>query len=91
MRVRNLTPVSVADSLGGISQINHVALVSGAHDLYLEATCRDQSQLIALLDEIRRHPGVAAIQPIIVTSLAKDYTWNGLSGVAGQSIGDPNG
>ncbi|MBO1901217.1 Lrp/AsnC family transcriptional regulator [Leucobacter weissii] len=91
LRVRNLTPVSVADSLGGISQINHVALVSGAHDLYLEATCRDQSQLIALLDEIRRHPGVAAIQPIIVTSLAKDYTWNGLSGVAGQSIGDPNG
>lgn len=91
LRVRNLTPTSVADSLAGIGQINHIALVSGAHDLYLEATCRDQRQLIDLLDEIRRHPGVAAIQPIIVTSLAKDYTWNGLSGVAGQSISDPNG
>jgi len=90
LRVRNLTPNSVAEGLGGINLINHIALVSGAHDLYLEATCRDQEQLISLLDEIRRHPGVAAIQPIIVTSLAKDYTWHGLKGVAGQSSGDPN-
>lgn len=90
LRVRNLTPTSVADGLSGISQINHIALVSGAHDLYLEATCRDQAQLIELLDEIRRYPGVAAIQPIIVSSLAKDYTWNGLKGAAGQSISDPD-
>jgi len=96
LRVRNLTPLAVADGLAGISQINHVALVAGSHDLYLEATCRDQDQLISLMDEIRRHPGVASIQPIIVTSLAKDYTWDGLRGVAGQSLNeqslnDPNG
>ncbi|MCD5345481.1 Lrp/AsnC family transcriptional regulator [Agromyces sp. H3Y2-19a] len=89
LSVRNLTPRSVADGLVGINQINHVALVAGSHDLYLEATCRDQPQLIALLDEIRRHPGVAAIQPIIVTSLAKDYSGGGLRGTA-QSISDPN-
>ena len=82
--------LAVADGLVGISQINHVALVAGSHDLYLEATCRDQPQLIALLDEIRRHPGVASIQPIIVTSLAKDYSGGGLRGTAGQSISDPN-
>lgn len=91
LRVRNLTPRSVANGLLGISQINHVALVAGSHDLYLEATCRDQPRLIDLLDEIRRHPGVASIQPIIVTSLAKDYTWEGLRGTAGQSISDPDG
>lgn len=91
LRVRNLTPRSVADSLSGISQINHIALVAGSHDIYLEATCRDQPRLIDLMDEIRRHPGVASIQPIIVTSLAKDYTWEGLRGTAGQSISDPNG
>jgi DNA-binding Lrp family transcriptional regulator len=72
LRVRNLTPRSVANGLLGISQINHVALVAGSH-------------------EIRRHPGVASIQPIIVTSLAKDYTWEGLRGTAGQSISDPDG
>ncbi|GAA1603091.1 Lrp/AsnC family transcriptional regulator [Leucobacter chromiireducens] len=91
LRVRNLTPRSVANGLLGIKQINHVALVAGSHDLYLEATCRDQPRLIDLMDEIRRHPGVAAIQPIIVTSLAKDYTWEGLRGTAGQSISDPDG
>ena len=90
LRVRNLAPSEVADELAGISQINHIALVTGSHDLYLEATCRDQPQLIELMDEIRRHPGVAAIQPIIVTSLAKDYTWGGLRGTAGQSISDPD-
>lgn len=90
LRVRNLTPRSVADSLSGISQINHIALVAGSHDIYLEATCRDQSRLIDLMDEIRRHPGVASIQPVIVTSLAKDYTWEGLRGTAGQSISESN-
>lgn len=90
LQVRNLTPSAVADSLVEIDQINHVALVAGAHDMYLEATCRDQRQLIDLLDEIRRHPGVASIQPIIVTSLAKDYTWQGLRGAAGQNINDPD-
>ncbi|MFB6611148.1 Lrp/AsnC family transcriptional regulator [Agromyces sp. NPDC056379] len=84
LRIRNLTPRAVADSLVGISQINHVALVAGSHDIYLEATCRDQPHLIDLLDEIRRHPGVASIQPIIVTSLAKDYSGGGLRGTPGQ-------
>lgn len=84
LRVRNLTPRAVADGLAGLSQINHVALVAGSHDLYLEATCRDQPQLIALMDEIRRQPGVAAIQPIIVTSLAKDYARGGLRTAAGR-------
>lgn len=90
LKVHGLTPAAVAQNLCGVSMINHVALVSGAHDIYLEATCRDQGQLISLLDEIRMHPGIASIQPIIVTSLAKDYTWTGLRGTAGQSVSDPD-
>lgn len=91
LKVRDLTPLAVADGLAMINQINHVALVSGSFDLYLEVTCRDQNQLIDLLDEIRRTPGVGVIQPILVTSLAKDYTWHGLRGVAGQSVSNPDG
>lgn len=90
LSVRNLTPRSVANGLFGISLINHIALVAGSHDIYLEATCRDQEQLLDLMDEIRRTPGVASIQPIIITSLAKDYTWEGLRGTAGQSNSDPD-
>lgn len=82
VRVRDLTPVAVADDLAGISQINHVALIAGAHDLYLEATLANQQQIIELMDEVRRHPGVATLQPIIVTSLAKDYTSHGLRGTS---------
>lgn len=91
LKIHGLTPAAVARNLCAVSMINHVALVSGAHDIYLEATCRDQEQLIDLLDDIRRHPGIASIQPIIVTALAKDYTWNGLRGTAGQSVNDPDG
>ena len=90
LRVRNVTPSAVADGLASIEQINRIALVTGAHDLYLEATCRDQTQLIELMDEVRRYPGVATIQPVIVTSLAKDYSWAGLRGAAGQSVSDPD-
>lgn len=90
LRVRNVTPSAVADGLASIEQINRIALVTGAHDLYLEATCRDQTQLIELMDEVRRYPGVATIQPVIVTSLAKDYSWAGLRGTAGQSVSDPD-
>lgn len=90
LRVRNVTPSAVADGLASIEQINRIALVTGAHDLYLEATCRDQTQLIELMDEVRRYPGVATIQPVIVTSLTKDYSWAGLRGTAGQSVGDPD-
>ena len=90
LRVRNLTPQAVADDLANNKDIHHVALISGSHDIYLEATCRNQEQLIHLLDDIRCTPGVAAIQPIIITSLAKDYTWHGLRGTAGQSVSNPN-
>ena len=90
LRVRNVTPSAVADGLASIEQINRIALVTGAHDLYLEATCRDQTQLIELMDEVRRYPGVATIQPVIVTSLAKDYSSAGLRGTVGQSLSDPD-
>lgn len=90
IRVRNLTPRAVAASLVDHEQIHHVALIAGSYDIYLEVTCKSTERLIEILDEIRSLPGVAAIQPIIVTSLAKDYTWDGLRGVAGQSISDPN-
>ncbi len=88
--VRGLIPNDVARNLTEVSRINHVALIAGSYDIYLEATCHDQAALVDLLDEIRSLPGVGAIQPIVVTSLTKDYTWHGLRGVAGQKISNPD-
>lgn len=84
LTVRGLTPRSVARILVGMPMIGHVALTTGAHDVYLEATCRDLSQLAELLDDIRRLPGVVKIDQFVLTQLYKDYSWVGLRGQGGQ-------
>lgn len=87
--VRDHTARSVAQSLGQMRMINHVALITGARDIYLEATCRDIDQLVTLLDDIRRVPGVAFIDQFILTELYKDYSWVGLRGGVGQASTAP--
>lgn len=82
--VRDHSPRTIAQSLAGMPQINHVALATGAQDIYIEATCRDLDQLVSLLDDVRRVPGVANIDQFILTELYKDYSWTGLDGSAGQ-------
>jgi Lrp/AsnC family transcriptional regulator, regulator for asnA, asnC and gidA len=83
--VRDHTARSVALSLAGMRMINHVALITGARDIYIETACRDLGQLVTLLDDIRRVPGVAFIDQYILTELYKDYSWMGLRGGLGQS------
>jgi Lrp/AsnC family transcriptional regulator, regulator for asnA, asnC and gidA len=82
--VRDLTPRRVALSLAELRSIGHVALTAGSRDVYLEATARDLPQLADLLDDIRRTPGVAAIDQFVLTRLYKDYSWNGLRDQSGQ-------
>jgi Lrp/AsnC family transcriptional regulator, regulator for asnA, asnC and gidA len=84
LTVREHTPRNVARSLAELPAVGHVALVSGAHDLYLEVTVRDLAQLTELLDEIRRTPGVATIEQLVLTRLYKDYSWSGLRDQSGQ-------
>ncbi len=83
--IRDHSPRSVARALIAMPMINHVALATGAQDIYLEATCRDLDQLVSLLDDVRRVPGVANIDQFILTKLYKDYSWTGLAGRAGQA------
>jgi len=83
--VRDHSSRRVAESLAEIPTINHVALATGARDLYIESTCRDLDQLSDLLDDIRRIPGVAYVDQLILTQLYKDFSWTGLSGAQGGS------
>lgn len=87
--VRNHTTRSVAVALVAMPLVNHVALCAGAADVYAEATCRDLDQIRILLDDIRRVPGVAGMELLILTQLYKDYSWVGLSGGAGQNASSP--
>lgn len=92
LTVRGYTPRGVAKQLVGMAMINHVALVMGAHDIYLEATCRDLGQVMDLLDDIRQLPGVVKIDQFILARLYKDYSWDGLRGLnGGKSAGSSEG
>jgi Lrp/AsnC family transcriptional regulator, regulator for asnA, asnC and gidA len=84
LTVRGLTPRAVARSLLGVPMIGHIALTSGAHDIWVEATPRDLGQLADLLDELRRTPGVASIDQAVLTRLYKDYSWSGLRDLSGE-------
>ncbi|MEU1307059.1 Lrp/AsnC family transcriptional regulator [Streptomyces shenzhenensis] len=86
VRVQDLTPRAVAKSLADMPMVNHVALCAGSQDIFLEGTCRDQAQLVQLLDEIRMLPGVSRVQVLLLLELFKDYSWNGLDSAVGQAV-----
>ncbi|PVE13372.1 Lrp/AsnC family transcriptional regulator [Streptomyces scopuliridis] len=86
IRVRDLTPRAVAKSLADLPMINHVALCAGSQDIFLEGTCRDQAQLVQLLDDIRMLPGVSEVQVLLLLELFKDYSWSGLASAVGQGV-----
>jgi Lrp/AsnC family transcriptional regulator, regulator for asnA, asnC and gidA len=84
IRVRDLTPRAVARILMDVAAVNYVALTVGGRDLYVEATCRDQEQLVGLLDDIRMMPGVSSVETLVLLKLFKDYSWTGLGSSAGR-------
>lgn len=96
LTVRGLIPRNVARSLMDMPMVGHVALIAGGHDIYIEATPRDLGQLVDLLDDIRRTPGVATIDQYVLTRLYKDYSWTGLRDQSGEraignaSVGQPD-
>lgn len=85
--VEGHSPRAVAKTLADMAMVNHVALVTGARDVYIEATCRDLDQLVTLLDDVRRVPGVSEIDELLLLELFKDYSWVGLRDKSGQSAG----
>lgn len=86
IRTRELSPRAVASILTGLPAVAYVGICAGSYELFLEATCRDQSQLIELQDQIRATPGVADLETLILLSLTKDYSWTGLAHSFGQDV-----
>lgn len=89
--VRDHSPRAVAKTLAEMAMVNHVALGTGACDIWIEATCRDLDQLVTLLDDVRRVPGVADIDQFVFLELFKDYSWVGLREKSGQAAGQSFG
>lgn len=70
--VRKLSIRSVAQQLAALPLTNHVALVSGTHDIYVEAACQDLDQCVEFLDAVRRVPGVDRVDQQIVRRMYKN-------------------
>lgn len=70
--VRKLSIRAVALSLADLPLTNHVALVSGTHDIYVEAACQDMNQCVEFLDVVRRIPGVDRIEQQLVRRMYKN-------------------
>jgi Lrp/AsnC family transcriptional regulator for asnA, asnC and gidA len=87
--VRDYSVRTVAAALAEIRMINHIALITGGRDIYLEATCRDLDQLVDLVDEIRHVAGVDVIDQFILTQLYKDYSSVAERGRLGTSVLSP--
>ncbi|NYJ76556.1 Lrp/AsnC family transcriptional regulator [Allobranchiibius huperziae] len=86
VKVHDLSPRVVAKSLCAVRAINHVALTAGGHDIYVEATCRDQAQLLEILDHVRMMTGVADVRTLLLLELTKDYSWTGLVNAVGRNL-----
>ena len=70
--VSKLSILAVAQSLADLQMTNQVALVSGTHDIYVEAACRDMDQCVEFLDVVRRLPGVDRVDQQLVRRMYKN-------------------
>jgi DNA-binding Lrp family transcriptional regulator len=60
----------LADHLAGLPSISYVAICAGRFDIFLEAICVDEEDLLRVLDtEVRTAPGVARVETFLYLDL----------------------
>lgn len=60
----------VADGLSGLSHVTYVAICAGRFDIFTEIACRDEAELLAIIDDdIRPLDGVMSIEASIYQHL----------------------
>jgi Lrp/AsnC family transcriptional regulator for asnA, asnC and gidA len=67
----------IAEAVAAIPQVDYVVLTSGSFDIIFEVQCRDQTDLLKILDgQVRSIPGVLRTETFIYLSLFKQtYPW----------------
>lgn len=60
------------EAITAVPEIPYAAACSGPYDILCEVVCRDNDDLLRLLMEIRRAPGVWSIDTITVLKIHKD-------------------
>ncbi|MEX0834259.1 MAG: Lrp/AsnC family transcriptional regulator [Actinomycetota bacterium] len=64
----------VIEAIADIPEIPYAAECSGVFDILCELICRDNDDLLRVLREIRRVPGIARVETLTVLKIRKD-TW----------------
>jgi Lrp/AsnC family transcriptional regulator for asnA, asnC and gidA len=69
--------LGIAETIAAIPQVDYVVLTSGSFDILFELQCRDQADLLKILnDYVRPTPGVLRTETFIYLSLFKQtYPW----------------
>jgi Lrp/AsnC family transcriptional regulator, regulator for asnA, asnC and gidA len=69
-----ITPIG--DAVAAIEEIDYVVITSGAFNLLVEAQCRDDAHLLAVLDQVSSIPGVRRVESFVYLRLHKQtYPW----------------
>ena len=70
VRVGSVPARDVADGLSGLSHVTYVAICAGRFDIFTEIACRDEAELLAVVDnDIRPLDGVMSIEVSIYQHL----------------------
>jgi Lrp/AsnC family transcriptional regulator, regulator for asnA, asnC and gidA len=65
-----------AQAAAAIPEVDYVVVTAGSFDLLLELLCEDTSHFYAVLDSIRRIPGVRAAESFMYLRIVKQtYPW----------------
>jgi Lrp/AsnC family transcriptional regulator for asnA, asnC and gidA len=64
----------VIEAIAAIPEIPYAAECSGGFDILCEVICRSNDDLLRVLREVRRVPGVARVETLTILKIRKD-TW----------------
>jgi Lrp/AsnC family transcriptional regulator, regulator for asnA, asnC and gidA len=66
----------VAGQLSCLEETDYVVVTAGSFDLLVEVVCGDDDQLLEILREVRRVPGVTSTETFVYLKLRKQtYSW----------------
>ena len=77
IRVRGASLLKVSKRLEAVPEVSYIELVLGSYDLSISVTCRNNEDLLRVVDDaIRAIPGVEQVEALSVLKVTKDiYRW----------------
>lgn len=72
LRIQGPALERAVDQISAIPEIPYVAVCSGTFDILCELICRDNDDLLRLLKDVRKIPGVSHIETLTVLKIQKE-------------------